>query len=167
MENYDRITIIAMMFKIYIFYYWDSNFEKLLFETRAVFHCHNEYIRYPSSRTLFYIIKRIYDNNNYNCYQWIKSKYGMVTFVCRRYHITCRFSTSSTPTTQCYSLWIRLLLPTITPTPSAPYTAYTIYCAHSPTAATTSFRTWLISMGFRFGMESRRRTVSCRTYGSK
>jgi len=37
---------------------------------------HNEHINVSPlySRTLFYIIKRIYDNNNYNCYQWIKSK---------------------------------------------------------------------------------------------
>lgn len=62
-----------------------------------MFHCHNAYTRHPSSWTIFYIIKRIYDNNNYNCYQWIKSKYSMVTFVCRRYHITYRFSTSHTP----------------------------------------------------------------------
>lgn len=38
-----------MVFKIYIFnYYRDSNFGKLLFETRAMLHCHNAYIRHPS-----------------------------------------------------------------------------------------------------------------------
>lgn len=123
------------------------------------------------SNVILHIIKRIYDdNNNNNCYQWIKSKcVRMVTFVCRRYHITCRFSATAptTHTRQCYRLFeYAHSCPALSaaPTPSAPHTKY---CTHSPTTTTTSFRTWLISMGFRFGMESRRRTVSCRTHGPK
>jgi len=128
---------------------------------------HNErilYIRHPSSRTLLYIIKRIYDNNNYNCYQWVKSKYVWYGYFCLSsipYHMSFLFPPLPP---QYYGVF-----ESAHSFPTSPDSFGTLakHCAHSPTATTTSFRTWLISMGFRFGMESRRRTVSCRTHGPK